>query len=332
MSAQRQQPPSSRSGRSSNPDRDIADWTGPKIRYDLIKEFTIALVVVALLTVLLASLFSSPDDKPVTLKSWAASQPLDFAQTAITELNGTSETATYGPPFNNSPGAGQKIGPISLQRIPGVTHPINTALDFVIGPLQSDIDTPGLRQALAQFRGSSTVQRTKWETRYANALGSGTFRSDTLHVKSGDYGPIATMISSLLTMARSGALDGALLRSSQFYGTDYTKPLMFLADGTYLANVGNSYHVQGTQWGMMNETGNYPGQAWLWLYTMWYQIPPFTTSHNADALIWAIMMVLTLCLALVPFIPGLRSIPRITRIYKIIWRSHYKRLKTSSSS
>ncbi len=25
---------------------------------------------------------------------------------------------------------------------------------------------------------------------------------------------------------------------------------------------------------MMNETGNYPGQPWMWLYTFWYQVPP----------------------------------------------------------
>ena len=34
---------------------------------------------------------------------------------------------------------------------------------------------------------------------------------------------------------------------------------------------------------MMNETGSYPGQVWLWLYTFWYQIAPFNTSDNADA-------------------------------------------------
>ena len=33
---------------------------------------------------------------------------------------------------------------------------------------------------------------------------------------------------------------------------------------------------------MMNETGNYPGQAWLWLYTLWYQVPPMNTSANGD--------------------------------------------------
>ena len=55
---------------------------------------------------------------------------------------------------------------------------------------------------------------------------------------------------------------------------------------------------------MMNETGNYPGQPWMWLYTFWYQIPPFSTSENADALVWGLMMVLSLALLLVPFIPG----------------------------
>ena len=77
---------------------------------------------------------------------------------------------------------------------------------------------------------------------------------------------------------------------------------------------------------MMNETGSYPGQVWLWLYTFWYQIPPFTNSSNADAQIWAIMVVLTALLALVPFLPGVRAIPRRVRIYRLIWRKHYRSL------
>ena len=52
-------------------------------------------------------------------------------------------------------------------------------------------------------------------------------------------------------------------------------------------------HLGGDQWGMMNETGNYPGQPWMWLYTFWYQVKPFSTSDNADALVWGLMMVLT---------------------------------------
>ena len=33
---------------------------------------------------------------------------------------------------------------------------------------------------------------------------------------------------------------------------------------------------------MMNETGGFPGQVWLWLYTFWYQIKPISTSADAD--------------------------------------------------
>jgi hypothetical protein len=78
---------------------------------------------------------------------------------------------------------------------------------------------------------------------------------------------------------------------------------------------------------MMNETGNYPGQAWLWLYTFWYQIPPFSTSSNADILVLAVMIILTAGLTLMPFIPGLRSIPRRSRVYRLIWREHYRSQK-----
>ena len=62
----------------------------------------------------------------------------------------------------------------------------------------------------------------------------------------------------------------------------------------------------------------------LWLYTFWYQIPPMTTSSNADILVMALMMVLSLGLLLVPFIPGIRSIPRKSRVYRLIWREHYQ--------
>jgi hypothetical protein len=82
---------------------------------------------------------------------------------------------------------------------------------------------------------------------------------------------------------------------------------------------------------MMNETGSYPGQAWLWLYTMWYQIPPFSSSGNADALVFGIMFVLTLALILVPFIPGLRSLPRWIPVYRVIWRDHYRHLERGAN-
>lgn len=91
-----------------------------------------------------------------------------------------------------------------------------------------------------------------------------------------------------------------------------------------LTNRATAQGLTGSQWGMMNETGTYPGQVWLWLYTFWYQIPPYSTSSNGDVLVWGTMMLLTLLLILVPFIPGLRSIPRWTKVYRLIWRDHYR--------
>ena len=315
----------SRRRRRFNPDRDVAEWHGKYVPYDLVKEFLIALVVVALLVVVLAVIFSSPDDQPITVRSWSTAQPVDFAQTAITELDGTSAIATYGPPYNRSdPGATQAIGPFSPERWFGVHHPIDTANDFVIGPLKTLPDRSALDAAIATYTSAPAAQQADWTSSYEKGVANATFTQGTLEIPAGTYGPVAPMISALTSMARSGALDGALVSSRQFYGTDYTKPLLFIADGTYLANLGQSQHLQGSQWGMMNETGNYPGQAWLWLYTLWYQVPPMKTSANADLQVWAIMMILTLLLALVPFIPGLRSIPRWTRIYRLIWRQHYR--------
>jgi hypothetical protein len=134
------------------------------------------------------------------------------------------------------------------------------------------------------------------------------------------------MIGSLTNMAQTGGLDGTLLSEGQFYNTNYTKPLLFLADGTYLADKAQAQHLTGSQWGMMNETGNYPGQAWLWLYTMWYQVAPMNSSANGDLEVWVIMMVLSVGLIFLPFIPILRSVPRWTKVYKLIWRRHYREL------
>jgi hypothetical protein len=135
------------------------------------------------------------------------------------------------------------------------------------------------------------------------------------------------MMSSLASLAASGGLDGALVNSNQFYQTNYTRPLLFLSGGDYFESRAEAQHLLGEQWGMMNETGSYPGQVWLWLYTFWYEIAPFNTSDNADAQIWFLMMLLSLALICIPVIPGLRSLPRHLGVHRLIWRDHYRRIE-----
>ena len=294
----------------------------PTRPYDLVKEFVIALVVIAVLTGALAAVFSSPDEKSITMASWAKAAPNDLIATAAGELAGTTTSAGYGAPYNTN-SDGQKLGPLSLQKWGGVRLPVDSA-GLVLGPLSGVSGDSGLTSALATWKAAAPDKATKWATDYSDALGKAP-DGDPAKVAKGDYGPVPVISAGLLTLAQTGGLEGILTSSGNFYGGDQTQSLLLLADGAHLEDQARVRNLGGDQWGMMNETGNYPGQPWMWLYTFWYQVPPFATSDNADAQVWALMMVLTLALMFVPFIPGLRSIPRWIPIHRLVWRNYYRR-------
>ena len=125
------------------PDVDAPEWKGGHTPYDIVKEGVIALVVVALVTVLLSVVFGSPDEPALTIKGWANSDPIDFAATALSELNGTSDTAQYGAPYNDAT-TGQQLGPLNLAKWVGDRIPVEAANDFVVNPLKSLPEQPVL--------------------------------------------------------------------------------------------------------------------------------------------------------------------------------------------
>ena len=203
----------------------------------------------------------------------------------------------------------------------------------MIQPLQrASVGNPDLETAISSWQGASADQQSKWLDAYTKGLANATVANGKVSVAAGDYGPLTAMMSSLLGVAQAGGLDGLLVINGRFYQTDYTQPLLLLGDGGYFAGLAQQAHLSGSLWGMMNETGQYPGQTWLWLYTMWYQVPPFTSdtgflglnAGNADLGIIILMTVLTIALALVPFIPILRDIPRWLPIHRLIWRRYYE--------
>jgi len=300
------------------------EWKGGYARYDLVKEVVLATAAVLGLVIVLSILFSSPDEKPSTVAQWSHQMPVDFVTTAVSELDGSSGLAAYGPPYNHN-ADGQHAAFLYLQKWFGVSHPINTANDFVIDPLKSIPNQPALTSAIAAYEAAPASAQAAWTTAYTNALNKATATAaGAVTVPAGKYGPVSTMMSSLLALAQSGGLDGALLTSNQFFQTDYTKPLLFMADGGLLAARAQTDHLLGEQWGMMNETGSYPGQVWLWLYTLWYQVKPFSTSNNADVLVMLVMLVLSTAFILIPKLPIVRDIPRWIPLYRLIWREHYR--------
>lgn len=296
-------------------------WTGTVREYDLFKELLVGLVVVGLLVLGISAAFGSPDEASVTLKAWAAEAPADFVATATAELGGTSDTAGYGPPYNSTPDASQKLGPLDLQSFSGVRLPVDTANDFVIGPLKT---LPSPPATLSAWTGADDKQRTDWAAAYADALSKAP-DNDPAKVAPGNYGPVPALTAALLGMAKDGTLDGVLQSGGSFYNLDYTRSILFMGDGGYFPGLADGQHLTGDQWGMMNETGNYPGQSWLWLFSFWYQVEPIKSASNADLLAVLLMVVLTLLLTFLPFIPGLRSIPRWIPVHRLIWKDYYRR-------
>ena len=292
----------------------------PTRPYDLVKEGAIAFGVVAVLAIVLAAIFSSPDETAITLKAWAHATPNDVVATAVAELNGTSGSASYGPPYNSA-ADGQYLGPIPLQKLGGVRIPIDSANDLVITPLESVQGDPALTTALAEWKGATDTQRMDWATAYGDALAAAPDGAP-IAVAPGDYGPVPELGTAFLTLAESGGLEQVL--TGTFYGGDSTKTMLLLSDGTYLEDQAVARSLGGDQWGMINEAGNYPGQPWLAPVSFWYQIEPFKSSDNADAQIFAIAGLLALIAILLPFIPGLRAIPEKIPVYKLVWRNYYK--------
>jgi hypothetical protein len=314
-------------------------WTGPVRHYDILKEGTIALAVVVVLTFVLAGIFSSPDDPALTLKGWAKAAPDNLYAVTVSELAGTSDSAGYGPPYNHG-SDGVALGPLMPQKWMGVHQPVDPANDFVVTPLESQQQPSDVASALSQWTAATADQQTAWATAYDTALNDPKgANGDASKVPSGDYGPVPTMANGLVAMASSGALDGILAAPGQFFNTNTTKQILFLGDGSYLDDAATAAHLQGNEWGMMNETGSFPGQEWLQPFSFWYQLPIFnsdattgiaaTLTANADIYIFALIAIMMLVLILLPFIPGLRSIPRWIPLHRLVWRDYYARKRTA---
>jgi hypothetical protein len=288
----------------------------------LLGELTVVLGVVTLLTLVLAVLFSSPDEKPSTIAQWSRQDPVGFVKTALSELGGSSATAEYGPPYNHG-SDGQHAAFLAPQRWLGVSHPIDTSEDFVIGPLRT-LSDPQLRAQISQYEGlPASSQDDGINNAEKVLLGVPLNRVGSARVAPSAYWPTGSLpwpgefqnvdkiMRALLPLAQSGGLERRLLTDHGHRHTDYTKPLLLLTDGGVIERRASAERLPARQWATMDETGSYPGLPWLWPYAFWYQIEPFKSSPNADLLVWLVMAALALIFVCAPSIPRLRSIPRL---------------------
>lgn len=298
--------------------------------YDLVKEMTIAITIIGVLVLALAFALSTPDVTTLTAKQVASQDPLLVVNTALRDLNKTSRIATYGPPYNDNDDASaiQSIGPIAPQSWAGVQIPINTAKVDVLDPLSHlAVLRPGVKGLLATYEKASSTQRHTWLKAMVAAMPKAKIVSGHLVLPaSGSYGPVPQMLSDYLTLAKSGLLEAAIDGTGPQPNLNRTKSLLLFqgkADHLMAAQL----DMTGEEWGIIKETGNYPGAVWLGIYTFLYQIPPISTSPSIDLLAVALFTTMVVIAALLPFIPGLRDIPKAIPVYKWIWRDFYREEK-----
>jgi hypothetical protein len=142
---------------------------------------------------------------------------------------------------------------------------------------------------------------------------------------------VPKLAEGLTAMATSGAYDNAMTGQGKFFQTDQTAQLLLMGDGGFMESKAVDLRLGGDQWGMMNEAGSWPGQIWLAFWSVWYQLPMFnnadggTLTDNADAIIFFILMALILLFILVPWIPGVRDLPRWIPLHRLVWKDYYKK-------
>ena len=304
----------------------------PMKHYDLLREGIFVFVVVAIVAIVLAAVYGSPDYPTITAQSVAEKQPIAFLKTTTGILlgNDLSAVADYGPPYTKDSSAAQHLGPVAPANWLGVTRPIDPAQDFVLGPLGRVAKINWLYAApLKEFKAASPAQQRTWVANYDKALGTATVSGGQVQVPPGDYGPVAPLMTAMLSLGQSGMLEGALAaeQSGSYYpySFDFTRQLLYFANASPYMDTATHLVQQGNpQWGIVHETGRYPGAWWLAPYQFLYEIPQIADQDSADLIVVAIMTAFFALLLLLPLIPWLNRLPHLLKVYRLIWWDWYR--------
>ena len=310
----------------------------PMKPYDMVREALFVFSVVLVVILLLAAIWGFPGKNygPLTIKEVATKAPVAFLQRTVSYFSGKSRLQTYGPPYTDNYSHAQHIGPICPNCWIGVIYPLNAKVDFVMQPLrQIAAFDPAVAKSLSVYENAGAIQQNDWVTAYTSALNRSEVRNGKVSLPKGGYGPVPSLMNAMLTFARTGLLDAALTFNTNPnmapYETNYTRPFLYLG-GPIMNTVAGHFDEKGGEWGMSHMAGPYPGAWWLWPYTLLYQIPVIGNSPNGDLIAFVIFIVMLLIAILLPVIPGLKRIPYVIPVYKVIWRDWYAKYPSGDPS
>ncbi|MDE1823546.1 MAG: cytochrome b N-terminal domain-containing protein, partial [Candidatus Micrarchaeota archaeon] len=242
----------------------------------------------------LAVLFPSPLEAPVTIQSIAQSNPAAIALTFASEFNHTSGTATY---MDN-------IDP----------YIFDTRQVFVASPYVQYLKVYPGNNLLAAFN-SETQSRQLDNIAQAQLYFAG---NGSINL-SANPNPLIPLFSSLTVMAQSGLYEASL--NNALPGGDQTYALRFLSDTGYLGIKAESLGISLEQYGMIkDERGWLPPNSW-WLAPLAVMDNTILAGSQNQDRIGALILGLSMFLfILFPFIPWLNEIPDKLGLYRIFWK------------
>lgn len=263
-----------------------------------------ALVVVIFI---LAFIFPSPIIAPITIKQIALDDPGLVAKTILSEINHSSDTATYSDNIN--------------------PYQFDTEKVYVQIPYNQYASSG---ETTINLYNSFNSQAQKMQDDNLKAASDYFDNKGALNLNPKVSNPLIPMVSSLVLMAQSGLYE-ASLKSEVDTGYNPTYTLRFLSDTGVLEDKATNLNITTPQYGMLREAkGKLPPGAW-WLAPLGLlDNTLLANDDNQDQHGAMILGTLMLLFMAFPYIPGLNSLPDKLGLYKIIWRD--KKLAAESQT
>ncbi len=250
--------------------------------------------VLVVVILILGAVFKSPFIIPTTIQSVAIEDPAIVAKTLVTEIDHTSDTATY------------------MDTIDPYTYDTNQV--YVVQPFQQYLQITGGENSLGYFESQDQA------TQQAEIADATNYFNNDGDLNASSSNPVIATVSALTKLAQAGIYE-TILQGESASQDDRTYVTRFLSDTGIMDEKAQNLGMTTEQYGMLREEqGILPPGAW-WLAPLGFlDNTVLVNDPNQDRDGAEILGILVLLLIAFPYIPYLNRIPEKIGLDKFIWK------------
>ncbi|HEV2238176.1 MAG TPA: hypothetical protein VGR57_16060 [Ktedonobacterales bacterium] len=202
---------------------------------------------------------------------------------------------------------------------------------FVLNPLRQYAPLLGsvVQSAIQTYDAASADERQAWASAYDKALATITPTSGgdemggaaspdytKLDTLTGDFGPVPALVQADLQLAQGGYLEQYFEAAGVGHSFHLTN--IWLYDHPHLLNTAVAEGLTDDQWGMVKERGFSVGPWYLFIPAVIHVKAP--NGATGPGFVLGNLVFAFFLLFIVPLVPGLRSLPRYLKLYRLIYR------------